>query len=286
MRGYLRQIIERYRDPFRNRPNWAEKTMLIITVGIALVYAGQYGQMKSSSQQTADLIKYAKAQACAAQKIADASHRNAAAAESFSQSASGINVQTKNAAQAMTDQVTKLQESNKLTQRALDNSKRQFEQDQRPLIWSSSIIMIPLKGGTSEKIKFDIFFANYGKSPAVSFIGRGKIFVGPYSLQRAERWIRDLGKERFGDTYIGGTTVVMPGIPADPSKPVGGYATIQSDMLMSEQIKDALARDDYIVVVDRQQYFDIAGNFYWSDMCWTHLATGATKACPHNNEVH
>jgi hypothetical protein len=84
---YLTHIREWYRNPFRQRPNWAEITILCLTVAIVLIYLGQLSEMHGAGQQTADLVKYAKAQACAARKMAAASERNANAAESFSTSA-------------------------------------------------------------------------------------------------------------------------------------------------------------------------------------------------------
>jgi hypothetical protein len=171
---------------------------------------------------------------------------------------------------------------------SINDSRKHFVKDQRPYVWASYAGMKTFEHTEiAERIRFDIVFANFGKSPAVSFSGRGKVFIGPYAMQQADWWFRDLGNVRFADSDKGSTTVVAPGIPADPRKPVGGgYSTIQSDMAMWQQINDALGRDDYVVMVYRQQYFDIAGNFYWSDMCWSNLATGATKACPHHNEVH
>ena len=66
----------------------------LIAVAIAggqlVVYVQMKRIMNSSSGQTDQLIKAAKIQACSAQKIADASNRNAAAAESFSAGAGGI----------------------------------------------------------------------------------------------------------------------------------------------------------------------------------------------------
>lgn len=55
--------------------------MLLLTVCVVIVYTRQCGQMQTASQQTTDLIKAANIQACAAQKIADASNRNAESAQ-------------------------------------------------------------------------------------------------------------------------------------------------------------------------------------------------------------
>jgi hypothetical protein len=163
---YLTHIRDWYRDPFRNRPNWSEKTMLLVTIGIALVYAGQYQQMKNSSQQTIDLIKAANIQACAARRIADASQRNAAAAESFSSSAGIQATAAQNAAQAMANQVTKLQagveQTAKLVQAseiANSNSTQATEAQTRPWI------------GIEGDPGISVVLKNFGHSPAI------KVFV-------------------------------------------------------------------------------------------------------------
>jgi hypothetical protein len=163
---YLTHVRDWYRDPFRNRPNWAEKTMLLLTIGIALVYAGQYQQMKSSSQQTADLIKAANIQACAAQKIADASDRNATAAASFATSADGIKKQTEAAViqfQHLAEGTTKVA---KTASQTLTDSRRQFRVEERPYVGLNFDIIKP------GDIK--ISMTNSGKTPAYNchFDGR------------------------------------------------------------------------------------------------------------------
>jgi hypothetical protein len=87
---------------FRNRPgpsraNWAEKSTVLITLVLAgigalqaRIYWLQKGIMSSSGGQTDQLI-------CAAYIQADASKRNAQAAEDFAKAAKGINTQTETA---------------------------------------------------------------------------------------------------------------------------------------------------------------------------------------------
>ncbi|MGA7217318.1 MAG: hypothetical protein WBX38_03335 [Candidatus Sulfotelmatobacter sp.] len=77
------------------KARWHDIVVAVATCVIAVVGIGQlvvYLQMKkimvSSGDQTNKLIGYAESQSHAAQQIADASYRNAAAAESFSKSMS------------------------------------------------------------------------------------------------------------------------------------------------------------------------------------------------------
>jgi len=96
-----RRFVTWWRDPYRPRGNFPEHMTVVISVVIAVIAFLQWGVyrqqkriMESSGQQTQQLIDAANIQAGAARKIATASDKNAAAAESFSQSASEINTQT------------------------------------------------------------------------------------------------------------------------------------------------------------------------------------------------
>ena len=164
-----------------------------VSIVIALIAFLQYGVyrqqkkiMESSGQQTQKLIDAANIQACAAQKIAGASDRNAAAAESFSGSATSINKQTQIAAKAMADQVAKLQagvnETSRLAtaaQNANTIAQQATEMQTRPWIGIES-------DPTPENVtittwqdnplfKFDLVLRNYGQSPAI--VAGNPIFV-------------------------------------------------------------------------------------------------------------
>jgi hypothetical protein len=75
-----------------------ELWMIAFTAVVALTTVAQFIQSgcnnRSTSKQVDRIIGAADTQACAAQKIADASERNATAAESFSASAQGIETKT------------------------------------------------------------------------------------------------------------------------------------------------------------------------------------------------
>jgi hypothetical protein len=58
----------------------------------------------------------------------------------------------------------------------LDAGRRQFQQDQRPYVWSS--IIKPCAIGHTARVCADMYFANYGKSPAVKPETASKFFTG------------------------------------------------------------------------------------------------------------
>jgi hypothetical protein len=91
---YGRWLRDWWTNPYRPRGNFPEHFTVGVTIVIACIagiqaciYHQQKRIMESSGHQTQQLIDAANIQACAAQKIADASHRNAKAAESFSRTA-------------------------------------------------------------------------------------------------------------------------------------------------------------------------------------------------------
>lgn len=163
--------------------------MLILTIGIACVYAGQYLQMKGSSEQTADLIKAAKIQA-------DAARNNAIAAARFAASADGINQQTK----AAVDQFQRLAEATRKTaiaaKNAADIASRQLEL-QRPYVGVDRITAVEDK--SKKGITLVIVLKNFGT-------------VTAEGLEISYNWNNAMGVlGRFSFPLGGGHGVVFPG---------------------------------------------------------------------------
>jgi hypothetical protein len=100
---------------------------LALAFSITFFAAGQWitscQNNKSTTSQTGQLITAAKINACAAQKIADASERNAAAAESFSESASHINEGVGNAVGKLQLQVDQVRRSADVAKTASETAK-------------------------------------------------------------------------------------------------------------------------------------------------------------------
>jgi hypothetical protein len=92
-----RRFVTWWINPFRPRGNFSEHMTVAVSVIIAVIAFLQWGVyrqqkriMESSGPQTQQLIDAANTQACASQRIADASGRNAAAASAFSKAADRI----------------------------------------------------------------------------------------------------------------------------------------------------------------------------------------------------
>jgi hypothetical protein len=168
-----RQFTNWWTDPYRRRGNFPEHLTVVVSVVIAVIAFFQWGVyrqqkriMEGAGAQTQKLIDAANIQACAAQKIADASDRNADAAESFSKSAEAINNQTGLAVDKF-DRIAKAsEESIRATQKAakdaLDASVEASRTDQRA--WVSVDVKIAVN---SQPRGFEITFMNTGKTPAL-----------------------------------------------------------------------------------------------------------------------
>jgi len=95
----------------------AERIMAYFTAVVAVCAALQVWILIGGSGQTDQLIKAADINACAAQKIASASSRNAKAAEDFAHTAGSINSQMADTVKKLNLQASRLEESAKQTAR-------------------------------------------------------------------------------------------------------------------------------------------------------------------------
>jgi hypothetical protein len=109
-----------------------------------------------------------------------------------------------------------------LTRAAISDAREQFVKDQRPYVWS--LEYTPTKDAphivANEKMWANISWVNYGKSPAIRAKGTGKIFVGPDAMQQADKWFASLGAGPL-PSEPNAETIIAPGIPSDPEKPLG-----------------------------------------------------------------
>jgi hypothetical protein len=168
------QITRKTEKDWRDKVKfWAE----LFGLGVLVVYTCFAGcqwkvandtltEIRNGKADTNRIITASETQAYAAQKIAGASDRNAAAAESFSTSAGNINIGLSNAVQKLEAQTVS---SNKALQATIDN----FHQEQRAWLNAQVAIGIP-KSDVPYKIQIPIL--NSGKTPAkhlmVYFTGR------------------------------------------------------------------------------------------------------------------
>jgi hypothetical protein len=173
-----------------------------------------------------------------------------------------------------------------LTQEAITNNTKQFQIEQRPYIWPLDYTA-PKKEPhivANEQMWMNIYWVNYGKSPAVRGGVTSKIFIGEDAMQQADKWFASLSGRM--ESASGPRLIIPPIIPSDPEKPLSN-STIKSDGPLSPTEVDYILNTDFpYAAVARFQYFDLAGNRYWSDICMSRFKVGSFPHCPANNEMH
>jgi len=179
--------------------------------------------------------------------------------------------------------VCETKRTNNLTQQALTNARKNFAKDQRPYVWPARIEAAPLK--LKEKVSANIYFINYGKTPAIKEHSTGKILVF-YNKTIVEQI--DNFFETFDETKVAGGSeiIVPPGIPTDP-KQSQSFATTYSDVIPTTQAAMDLVTktDGSFAVVGVVTYFDSDGTHYRSDYCMMHLANGLLAWCEKHNAI-
>jgi hypothetical protein len=175
-----------------------------------------------------------------------------------------------------------------LTRESINNNSRQFQIDQRPYVlpleyFSEKDVHIV----ANERMWVNFNWVNYGKSPAVRSRGKWCIFIGANAMQQADEWFAALGDKPFTEDGEK-ESIVPPGIPSDPEKKFPGtFSTAQTDhSLKPEEAYYILHTDWPIAIVLRKQYYDLAGNRYWTDACFSRFESGAFPACGKHNEIH
>jgi hypothetical protein len=163
------------------------------------------------------------------------------------------------------------------------DSANHFLKDERPYVWGR---VAPFVIAPNQKIMVNVYFTNFGKSPAIDDRGSGKIFWGKNAWEEAENWFKLPGK--VPPPILGGSgEIIPPGVSSDPKKTFGGFTTYTSDKILSVQdVKWVLTHDLAVVVVFREMYTDTVGTLYWTDECGSRFTSGAVPACPTHNEIH
>ena len=168
----------------------------------------------------------------------------------------------------------------KATQDSIKLAKENFQEDQRPYLWRLTSRAYPITD--KQKISYDIFFANYGKSPAINERSVTNLFFGKEAMSQAESWFAKHGDTRLTGGSVG---IVPPGIPPTIETVPSWTSAISNKIPSKDEVEYILKTDKSVVVVARVEYFDTGGNFYRSDMCFYRLASGPIASCLQHNEI-
>jgi hypothetical protein len=173
---------------------------------------------------------------------------------------------------ALAAYVSETRRTNNLTEQALNNSKEQFRQDQRPYVWlanptskdNPTITMEIYK--PKNQIAATMFFTNFGKSPAIPIrhyhgmaLGNDKMTEGP-----PKQWVESKG--------------VLPNGKVD-------FFSVVSNQLTDEQISQYMSVSGAIMIYATWQYADYSGHKYETQICFGRLNLGGWAYCKEHNEI-
>jgi hypothetical protein len=252
---YLTHIRDWYRDPFRKRPNWAEKTILALTVAIVLIYRGQLKEMHGAGQQTTDLVASANIQSSAACEIACAAtamrEQAQLAAKNFQQSADSAIAQLKRSAD---NSETAMRTASENAQKALDVSIDASRLDERPWVVSQRWVM----SNEPEENKMptiQIWAIDTGKTPALDVIPLTQVSITD------ELSPPPLGQTTEAPKSIG---MLAPG--------AGGVSfTTEAPRYLKPAIDAYNAGNARFYVRAKVTYSDVSKIEHWTTICIFHM---------------
>jgi hypothetical protein len=162
----------------------------------------------------------------------------------------------------------------------LQDSRENFTKDQRPYIWSSKVIdarppskpWVPWTGV--------LYYNNYGKAPAIRVRSSAKLNRGLFMDKWVDEFFAKADKEQPEDA--GSEDIIPPGQGFDPYKNM----IVEGIFWTDDELRLATEQDGFWVAVAHFQYYDAAGNFHYSDMCWMGMKSGIVATCLHHNEIH
>jgi hypothetical protein len=184
------------------------------------------------------------------------------------------------------EQAKAAQDSANALKNQVQMTRRNFVIDERPIVIAATIQPYV---GVGMQIMADIYFGNYGKSPALKARGRGRIFFGKNAMHDAYEWFEGEARKPLTRSIVGTGVIMPPGAPSasEVENHTAHFSTLFSDtVLTKEEFDFVMANDFSAVVVLREEYYDQWGNRYWTDACWSHFANGAIPQCLEHNEVH
>jgi hypothetical protein len=170
---------------------------------------------------------------------------------------------------------------------ARDDSRIQFIRDQRPYVWTAGMVPFPIK--TGDQIRANIYFVNYGKTPAIKEKSSGKILLITRieTTEEATKEFIDPFFDTFDENKVaGGSEIILPpGIPQDPKKSPA-FVTVRSDFIVKNGADIISKTDGSFAIVGVVTYYDSAGTHYRSDFCMLHTANGNVAWCIRHNDIH
>src|ERR1017187_784042 len=141
MDNLFRRLKEWWRNPYRERPNWTDKAVVALTIGIVAMAGMQWWEMHTGGIDT--------------KAIADAAKQQACAAKSFAANADKINTGIGNAVLRLGQQA--------------DDAETFFRTDERAWVVVDQVVLLesyPPRDNFPWSFKYGVYVKNAGKTIA------------------------------------------------------------------------------------------------------------------------
>jgi hypothetical protein len=159
---------------------------------------------------------------------------------------------------------------------AIDLSKEQFKVDQRPYVWLTDPPPNPPMGIISKtkegKLIWNIFYKNYGKSPAINLCARAYVITGKNTTARVIDIEHSVCSSKNGS--------ILP--PTHSEWFSGTYNGEATD----SEFENWKAIEFGILVYGRIDYSDSSGVPYFSQFCLALQSNNAIADCTEHNHIH
>jgi hypothetical protein len=158
---------------------------------------------------------------------------------------------------------------------SIEQTQRNFESDQAPVVWTTPQ---PPEIEIGKKLKWNILYSNYGRSPAREVRTCGLLAMGPLGLA-ALQTLPEPSVDRCRNEPFHSVSVLPQGYSPN-------FVTALSPAPLKEDDADIIkSTDGGAIVYGVISYEDAVGHSYESTFCSYRLITGALMNCEKYNTI-
>jgi hypothetical protein len=160
---------------------------------------------------------------------------------------------------------------------SIEIAHQNFMMDMRPFVAVSDIANERLVAKTGDKVRWDIQYINYGKSPTKKGVVTAHVWFGEKALASASQFFEQLSSAPPSQWL---DFLIPPNANAKPNDNGFTFISILSDTEFADPDKSFVATHDRgIVLAGRFWYTDVFDEPHHTDFCRFTLVTGAIANC-------
>ena len=178
-----------------------------------------------------------------------------------------------------------LEHNERVAGKALDASIAASRNDQRAFVFAIDPASSSLGFEEGKRLRWDVQFINYGKSPASHVRYDIHIFIGDDVPKRVDSFF---ASSRIVPTALQGGFLLPPNVGnGGRDTPSFRFHSAFSDgVLTAKDLMLIQAKDGAAAVAGRVWYDDVFEISHYMDFCRATLITGAVAECSRHNETH